>query len=67
MRGLTMPGNDDKLNNILSAIRKKIHSLISEKRTGKYNILLEIDMSQGGVGDVFLISNTKERILKKDT
>lgn len=67
MRGLTMPGNDDKLNNILSAIRKKINSLISEKRTGKYNILLEIDMSQGGVGDVFLISNTKERILKKDT
>jgi len=62
-----MPGNDDKLNNILSAIRKKINSLISEKRTGKYNILLEIDMSQGGVGDVFLISNTKERILKKDT
>jgi len=67
VRGLTMPGNDDKLNNILSAIRKKINSLISEKRTGKYNILLEIDMSQGGVGDVFLISNTKERILKKDT
>ena len=62
-----MPGNDDKLNNILSAIRKKINSLISEKRTGKYNILLEIDMSQGGAGDVFLISNTKERILKKDT
>ena len=64
MHGLTMPENDDKLDDILLAMRGKINSLISDRKTGKHMLTIEINLSQGGIGDVFLISNTKERILK---
>jgi len=59
-----MPENDDKLDDILLAMRGKINSLISDRKTGKHMLTIEINLSQGGIGDVFLISNTKERILK---
>lgn len=64
MHGLTMPENDDKLDDILLAMRGKINSLISDRKTGKHMLTIEINLSQGGIGDVFLISSTKERILK---
>jgi len=64
VHGLTMPENDDKLDDILLAMRGKINSLISDRKTGKHMLTIEINLSQGGIGDVFLISNTKERILK---
>ena len=64
MHGLTMPENDDKLDDILLAMRGKINSLISDRETGKHMLTIEINLSQGGIGDVFLISSTKERILK---
>jgi len=64
VHGLTMPENDDKLDDILLAMRGKINSLISDRKTGKHMLTIEINLSQGGIGDVFLISSTKERILK---
>ena len=62
MHGLTMPSNDDKLDDILFAIRKKINSLISDRKTGKYILIIEVNLSQGGIGDVFLTSTDKERV-----
>lgn len=62
MHGLTMPSNDDKLDDILFAIRKKINSLISDRKTGKYMLTIEVNLSQGGIGDVFLTSTDKERV-----
>ena len=62
MHGLTMPSNDDKLDDILFAIRKKMNSLISDRKTGKYILIIEVNLSQGGIGDVFLTSTDKERV-----
>ena len=60
-----MPQRDtEKINEILSAIKQHIFSLQESKKCGTYQMGLELHLSQGGIGDAFLNTNTRERILK---
>lgn len=51
---------------IASALLKKIKTLISEKKTGKIELTLELNMSQGFIGSAYIRNNSlapKENIL----
>jgi hypothetical protein len=56
--------DDEKVKDILAAIKKHIFSLQEAKKCGTYQMGLELHLSQGGIGDAFLNTNARERILK---
>jgi hypothetical protein len=49
---------------ILLAVERQILCLTKEKKTGKFCISVEFNISQGSVGDVYVESNSREKILK---
>jgi hypothetical protein len=51
-----------KIDVILAAARRQINILTSAKKSGKYELTLELNVSEGGIGDTFLRSQTRERI-----
>ena len=48
---------------ITAAIRKQIISLTTAKKTGKYEINIEVNLSQGGIGSVFVTPKGREQIV----
>ncbi len=44
----------DSEEKILNAVRDKIKSLIFEKKSGKIELNLELNMSQGFIGSAFI-------------
>ena len=50
------------LLNITTAVRRQILSLTNAKKTGKYEIKIEVNLSQGGIGDAYLCSSSREKI-----
>jgi len=59
-----MNENEEK---ILNAVRDKIKSLISTKKSGKIDLSLELNMSQGYIGSAFIRDNSlvpKENIFQ---
>ncbi len=44
----------DSEEKILNAVRDKIKTLISTKKSGKIDLSLELNMSQGSIGSAYL-------------
>ena len=53
---------DDKIAPVLSAVREKIDLLTNEKKTYKCEIVVEINISQGTIGDIYMRSSVREKI-----
>jgi len=51
----------EKLENVFIQAREKLWPVFKDK-TGKFRITLELNLSQGGVGDSFIETNTRERL-----
>ena len=51
------------LLNITDAVKRQIICLTSAKKTGQYDIRIELNLSQGGIGSVFMSQQTRERII----
>jgi len=56
--------SDDKITDILCSIKKQIILLQSKGISAKYELTLELNMTQGGIGDAFLNTKARERITK---
>jgi hypothetical protein len=56
---------NEKVKEILGAARNHLLSLISARKSGTFQLTLEVNMSQGGIGDAFLSCNARERIIKQ--
>jgi len=50
------------LINITEAVRRQIYSLICAKKSGKFELTLELNLSQGGIGDAYIHSHAREKI-----
>jgi len=53
---------DKTVKNILAAAEKQIIFLLSEKKTGKFELTLELHLSQGGLGKAFIRNYDRESI-----
>lgn len=53
---------DEKEKKILEAVLQQIKRLQSFKRTGKIELTIEINMTQGGIGSAFIQQRMKEEI-----
>ena len=56
---------NEKVKEILGAARNYLLSLISGRKSGTFQVTLEVHVSQGGIGDAFLRSEARERIIKQ--
>ena len=52
---------EKKFENIFIAAAKQLWPGL-ENSTGKYRITIELNLSQGGVGESFIETHTKERL-----
>ena len=59
-----MAQDNDKINDILATIKKQIISLQGKGISAKYELTIEINMTQGSIGDAFLNTKMRERITK---
>jgi len=51
-----------KLKEILLATEKQIKNLINLKKTGQYQLTLELNLNQGGLGKTYIKQETREEI-----
>lgn len=58
-----MKGNEEKRSDVLALIEEQIKFLTSVKKTGKYKITVEINLTDGGIGEIFLDNQSREKIL----
>ena len=56
---------DDKVEKVLDAAKNQIKNLILSKKTGKVELILELNFSQGGIGSAFCSTNSRETICFK--
>uniref|UniRef100_A0A6M3JCM7 Transcriptional regulator n=1 Tax=viral metagenome TaxID=1070528 RepID=A0A6M3JCM7_9ZZZZ len=54
---------DDMISNILARIRAQIIILTTEKKTCKAEIVVQLNMTQGAIGDAYVSNSLKERVL----
>ena len=54
--------SQQKTDAILKKAKEEINNLILSKKSGKINITLEINMTQGAIGSAFINNNAKESI-----
>ena len=59
-----MDDKQKKLNALSEAMQRKIILLLSGKPTGKIELTVELNVAQGSLGDVYLLSKpvSRERI-----
>jgi len=55
------PTKEEKFENSFIQASNKLWPDFKDK-TGKFRITLELNLSQGGVGDSFIETNTRERL-----
>ncbi|OGP67105.1 MAG: hypothetical protein A2031_07905 [Deltaproteobacteria bacterium RBG_19FT_COMBO_43_11] len=53
---------DKKIDEFLKEVRKQIIFLTSTVKTGKCELTLEMNLSQGSIGDTFLTDQTRRKI-----
>jgi len=58
---------EDKIADVLAAVREAIIPLTFGKYTGKVELTLEVNLTQGGIGDTFLHTHAREKIAKCKT
>lgn len=51
--------NKDKTIAILRKTKEEINNLILSKKSGKINIMLEVNMTQGAIGTAFISKSTR--------
>ena len=61
---MVMVSREHKVDMITDQIKSAIFSLLSQKSTGRIDLTLELYLSQGGLGDAYLITRPalRERI-----
>jgi len=52
-------------SDIVCFVRSWLDDLMSNRATGKYEITLECNLSQGGIGDVFVKKEERSRLMVK--
>jgi len=52
-----------EIKDILTATESEIKNLINLKKTGKFELTLELNMNQGGLGKTYIRQHTREEIL----
>ena len=50
-----------RIKQLISGAEKYIISLLDNKKSGKYEITLEINLTQGAVGESFLNTHSREK------
>jgi hypothetical protein len=53
---------EKSLTNITDAVARQVTALISAKKTGKYELKIELNLSQGGLGPTYLETTAREKI-----
>jgi len=52
---------DEKIEPIVMAIRDYLKKLLQSHNTGKYSVAVEVNLSQGGRAEIYLLKNSKEK------
>ena len=55
---------DEKISEVLEATEKEIISLTKGNKTGKFELSLELNLTEGVIGNAFLHSHKRVRIMK---
>lgn len=50
------------LQTLFQHLLDKIKPLVEQKKTGQYRFDVELNLSQGGIGDCVIETHTKERV-----
>jgi len=54
---------DDKIALILAKVKESLKQLLTTRKiVGKYAITVEVNMSQGTPGDIYILKNSRERL-----
>lgn len=54
-----------RVKQLISGVEKYIISLLDNKKSGKYEITVEVNLSQGAVGESFLNTHSREKFQMK--
>jgi hypothetical protein len=54
--------SDELIEKVSSELEETIKMLTLQKKTLQYRLLIEVNMTQGGLGDVYVSSNTKKKM-----
>lgn len=57
-----MENENDKVDDILNAVKKQVKYLQSKRISGRMKVTVEVNFSQGGIGDSYLILDSREKI-----
>lgn len=55
---------DKTCKHILLAVERQFYMLTKEKRSGKFYISFEFNVSQGSIGDVYVENHSRERVMR---
>jgi hypothetical protein len=55
--------NEEKIDHLTDLVKNKILSLTTGKKSGNYNITIEIIINQGGIREAYLCNNSKEKAM----
>lgn len=55
--------SQQKIDAILKKAKEQLNCLILSKKSGKINITLEVNMTQGAIGSAFINNSAKESIV----
>jgi hypothetical protein len=58
-----MEKREKKIASVMAATEEQIKSLTSAKKSGKYELTIELNMVDGGIADAFLHKNSREKIM----
>jgi hypothetical protein len=53
---------DDKTEAVLKVVKDYLKKLLHSGKTGRYSLTIEANLSQGGVGDVYIQTTAKEKV-----
>lgn len=54
--------SDELIEKVSSELEETIKMLTLQKKTLQLRLLIEVNMTQGGLGDVYVSSNTKKKM-----
>lgn len=61
-----MEKRDKKIASVMAAAEEQIKHLTESKLSGRYELTIELNMVSGGIADVFLHKNSRERIMDQE-
>jgi len=56
-----MEDKQKTLNQIMEKMKKQIISLQTEKKSGRFVLSVELNLNQGGLGDTYYLTDSREK------